>query len=197
MSSRSTTWKRLSLAVVLAAAMSLLSCSAGLITPKKGVTEQFFKEDDGKFVDLADYDFSRLERGYGLCVFSFDYLGMKGNSITGFKSQTERGLRVWEYKFKADDWEIKKLRKKMLVWGSRDPLALYLTKSGYVVSIFLEFHRGRIVYAGRLKVEWPLYLIDGPETEFRFDEDMQPWLNLYGDRVKDIKIDSVQMTAAF
>jgi len=174
-----------------------LSCASGLYAPRPGVTEQFFRGAEDELIEVNTYDFSRLENGYGLCVFSYELRGSRGNNITGWKPEEKTGIRVWEHKFSANEWDVKIARKKFKYWGYRSFMTLGLTKAGYEVAMHLTFHKNRVVYGGRLVVDSRTYFTDGPQVEFHFDEDMRPWLEAYGNQIADIKIDTVMMGAGY
>ncbi len=166
-----------------------VSCAAGLIEPDKGVTDKFFREDDGRIVNLADYDFARLDQGYGLCIFSFKFAGKGGNRISGWKDQVKEGIRVWEYKFRTDDPETKWLEKLIFVWGYRSAAYLGAAKRGYDCKVQFPFRKGQIIYAGRLLVYFP----NGGQVESHFKEDLSQWLEEYSERLGDVRVDSLMM----
>lgn len=173
--------------------LNFISCAAGLMEPKKGVTDKFFREDGGRIVNLADYDFSRLEQDYGLCVFSFKFTGRKGSNISGWTEQAKDGIRVWEYKFLKDDPETKWLEKRIFIWGYRSAVYLGALKRGYDIKIRVPFRKGQIIYAGRLLVSFP----DSSRVESHFEEDLSQWLEQHSERLGNISVDSLMMTGGF
>lgn len=190
-------WKELILVIGLISMIGLISCAAGLQTPPLGVTRRLVRETDGQLVRLEEYDFSRLKRGYGLCVFGYDLTGTRGNRIIGSSPQEKKGIRVWEYGFEPDDWERTFLDKKFLVWAYRGFSTLFLVKSGYSIRTIMEFRKGRVVYAGRIVYNTNNYYNEPPSLEMHVDEDLQPLLDLYGKELTDIKIDIVPMQVGY
>lgn len=178
-------------------ALLAVACASGLYAPRKGVTEQFFCETDDRTIEINNYDFSRLDDGYGLYVFSYEFRGSRGNNVTGWSPEEKEGVRVWEHKFSEKEWDVKKEFTKFKYWGYRDLTSLMLAKVGNEVTMFVTFHKGRIVYGGRLVVDSRTYYTEGPQVEFHFDEDMGPWLEAFGDEIADIKMDTVVMNAGY
>lgn len=168
-----------------------LSCAAGMVTPSKGVTNQFFQQTADSTINLANYDFSRLGKGYGLCIFSYEFSGQRGNRIIGTSQEVKKGLRVWEHKFGPADSDSIWCDKKMMVWGYRGLSTFFLFKSGYDIKIRVPFHKDQIIYAGRLLVDFP----DKVSVGSHFEEDMTSWLEQYKNRLGGISIDSVMMIA--
>jgi hypothetical protein len=158
--------------------------------PDQGITPQFYPDQNWAAVDLSKYDFNRLKQGAGLCVFSYEFRGDAGNKITGFNEETERGVRVWEYAFTKADWDIKEIDRTITFWGYRSLLTLFLKKSGFRIRTHMEFHKGRIVYGGRMIVEFTGRDDQPPRVQMQFGEDMEPWLQAMPDSLNWIKIDT-------
>ena len=166
----------------------LLGCVSSMQAPQKGVTNQFFQQKNGEIVNLDKYDYSKLKDGYGLCIFSYEYTGKKGNNVIGRKDQAIKGLRVWEYKFDETEWDIKFLEKNMLVWGYPDIGSLFLAKSGFKIKYRVTFHKGQIVYGGRVFVDRDTYLNEGPSMGYFYDEDIKDW---WEENKENIPVDSI------
>lgn len=167
----------------------LLSCAAGMVEPSKGVTERFFRQTKESMLNLDEYDFTRLKQGYGLCVFSYEVSGRRGNIFVGRSYETKKGIRVWEHRFSEGDPKIVRIEKRMMIWGYRGASTFFLTKSGYDIKIGVPFHRGQIAYGGRLIVYYP----EGGLVESHYEEDFAPWVNQYGDKLSDIEIETRYM----
>lgn len=165
-----------------------LSCSAGMVAPGKGVTDLFVQQFGDYRVNLADYDFSRLSQGYGLCIFSYEFSGRRGNRITGFSEQVETGLRVWEHKFAPTEPDLVWPVKRMMVWGYRSAGTFFLTKTGYDIKVRVPYIRGQIIYGGRLIVDFPNKYT---RVESHFDEDLSSWLMQHGKSIEGITIDTI------
>jgi hypothetical protein len=172
--------------------LSFVSCALGLIEPEKGVTGKFFREDGRHIVNLADYDFGRLQQGHGLCIFSFKFTGKKGNYVDGWTDQIKEGIRVWEYKFRMDDPDTKWLEKRIFIWAQRSVASLG-AKRGYECKVHFPFRKGQIIYAGRLLVSFP----DGGNVESHFEEDLSKWFEQYSEGLGDISVDSLMMIGEF
>lgn len=172
-------------------------CVSSMQAPKKGITNQFFRQNNGEVQNLNKYDFNKLKDGYGLCIFSYEYVGKKGNNLIGKKEQVIKGLRVWEYKFTDTEWDIKFLEKDMLVWGYPDMSALFLAKSGFKIKYRVTFHKGRVVYGGRVLVDWDTYLRDGPSMGFFYDKDIKDWWENNKNIIPVDKIDTALIVPSF
>lgn len=177
----------------------LLSCTAGMYAPSKGITHEFYRQEkiQGEVIYVNEYDFERLNQNKGLYLFSYEFRSSRGNKIIGFDTEVKSGLRVWEHVFSEAEWDVKIKFEKFIVWGHRTFITLLLTKGGYTITLQATFHKGRIVYGGRLIVDMSTYFKSGPSVEFHFDEDMKPWLEKYRNEIKNVKIDTVLMIAGY
>ena len=193
-------YRRLILMIIVTAMTFSVSClgTIGFKPPEKGVTEQFFRESGDELVNLATYDFSRLENGHGLFVFSYEFVydsSVITNSRRGDKGI--RGIRVWEHKFNPSEWDIKRVQKQFQFWRIPDESTAGLTSHGWMATLMYECRKGRIVYGGRIHIDHDTYFETGPSVSFHFDEDMGEWLKVNADRVSGIKIDTVIMAAGY
>ena len=176
---------------LLCLSVMLVSCSSVMRAPKKGVTDKFYSDPDSASVDLNRYDFSRLKRGYGLCVFSYRFVGDEGNKISGFHRTTKKGMRVWEYHFLPGDWDVKTVEKRIMFWGYRPLTYLFLAYEGWDVRTHVTFHKGRIVYGGRLLVNFTAdSLPELSRVEEHFQEDLSSWLLNHSQVLDSVKIDT-------
>lgn len=179
------------LGIPFAALALLCSCSSTMRSPQMGVTGEFYNFADSGSVDLSRYDFGRLGKGYGLCVFSYDFRGDAGNRISGIHRQVKKGIRVWEYQFRTGDWDIKQLERRIMFWGYPCLYTLGLTSEGLDVRTHPTFHKGRIVYGGRLLIDMPPPSRDDvAAVQMRFTEDVGPWLKSRPAILDSIKIDT-------
>lgn len=184
---------KLPLLLIITISSFALGCTGGLIRPPMGITKQFLNTTDGEPVDIISYDFSRLNEGYALFVFSFDFRGNQGNGIIGFKDQYETGLRVWEHKLDSSDWDVKLGGREFMYWGFRSIRLLCLAREGYKIPICYEIHKGRIVYGGRMVFD----ILSGrmPYLEYDIDIDFTRLLRQIQAQNIDVEIDTVYMAA--
>src|SRR5512143_1536565 len=91
---------RLVTILILAGASVFLACTPKMGAPSDGVTDNFFREFGAQTLAEARYDFSRLKRGYGLYVFSFESKHLVGDRTNGFDVDKKNSLHIWEYHFR-------------------------------------------------------------------------------------------------
>ncbi len=139
--------------ILLITLFALTSCVAKMMTPKKGITNKIFKQDGNDFTPINGYDFSKLDNGYGLYVFSYVMDGNRGNNITGFNHEKLTGIRVYEYKFNDDESDTKTEKKRFMAWGYTSYAYIIPMKRGLDTDICATFHKGKIVYGGQYYIE--------------------------------------------
>ncbi|HUU44177.1 MAG TPA: hypothetical protein VM118_00465 [Acidobacteriota bacterium] len=86
---------------------------------------------------------------------------------------------------------MKQTEEEILFWGYRSWMVLGLMREGMAVRVHPTFHRGRIVYGGRLIVDLAAESITAVEQHF--DEDMGDWPAKEEFISRSIKIDTVLM----
>lgn len=179
----------LALGVALICLSILVSCSI-LMRPPHGVEERFFQYPDGDDpVPVAAYDFSRLQQGYGLVVFSYEFSTWPNDTTERNTRSHKKGIRVWEYKFEPSDWDVKYEKRRFMYAGYRPLQFLGLVKVGSDAQLWVTFHKGEIVYGGRLIVD--AFNPDNTVMEFKYDEDFKDWLAANADKLAGVAIDTV------
>ncbi len=104
----------------------LSSCVANRIKePSLGITYKFYTHKPQEIRLDAKYDFSRLEKGYGLLIFSYALDGFK--DINRNENIIKKGVRIWEYKFSAQDEDINIITKNLTLFNvhKRDPIPIF------------------------------------------------------------------------
>jgi len=184
---------KLRLALALMTLVHVLGCwgRTGLKDPPLGVTDQFVGSADPDSLWLARYDFAKLQGNYGLVVFSYDIQYSDDVRLEFPNGDTRRqGLRFWEYEFPAGGWDVSLQDHKFGFWVVP---RTSMVNWQYNLTMVVQYHKHRIVYAGRIVVNLDDYFESGPRVGFHFDEDLGPWLKKYADRTQGIKIDTVIM----
>ncbi len=165
----------------------LLSCTTyHLKTPPKGKTGSFYERNSDQLKADSRYDFSRLKENYGLVLFSYQVEGMTGSSF-GTKPEIKTGIRIWEEKFSDKDWEIKQIEKDVELWGQSTYAGSYSSSQSTKVKLEVTFHKGRIVYGGRMVAS---DIGDDLDIEMHFEEDCNEFLKMYENQLNGVKIDT-------
>ena len=175
----------------------ILSCAGRLYGPKMGITEKFYLQNKNRTFYVVDYDFSRLNRDKGIVVFSYEYRGRAGSANADTLLTLEKGFRVWEHSFSGKEHDKVEISDTVMFWGRPDLFNFGLTRSGYAVIIKQRYHKGRIVYGGRLVIGTRSLNDGGPTVEFHYDEDFLPWIRESQYNVKSIGIDTVLMSIKY
>ncbi len=155
--------------------------------PEIGVTKQILPGNKGK-----QYDFSKLQKGYGLYVFSYEFTGMEGSEVFGSGVKVIEGTRVWEQQFEKGEWEIFEDVRAIPLWGSKDFYFTYEPTRRTSCFVQVRFHQGRIVYGGRLVADLREGL-ENLEIEMHFEEDCRPILDAYGAELDGVIVDTIPM----
>ncbi len=165
-----------------------VSCTTYHIkTPPSGATKSFYKRNSTELKENARYDFSRLQKKYGLVIMSYEIEGYTGSNFSGRKPDIKSGIRIWEEKFSDKDWDIKKIEKTIDLWEENSFAGTYSSSKTSRVKIEVTFHKGRIVYGGRL---FASNITDDLKVVMDFEGDCNNFLSTYQDQLADIKIDT-------
>ncbi len=175
----------------------LCACAPKLGAPSEGITNQFFREFGGQTIPEPKYDFSRLEKGYGLFVFSFESKQLVGDRTTGFDENKRSGLCIWEYLFR----DMSGLAPVVI---SRDFAAVSKGNIGYLglpdawkTCINATFLAGRVVYGGRIEIELENNRLFPPEVTNKGEEDLAAFLKACPDSSLVLPIDTVLMLLGY
>ncbi|HEX2896512.1 MAG TPA: hypothetical protein VHP63_00485 [candidate division Zixibacteria bacterium] len=175
----------------------LTSCSNRLYGPKMGITEKFYMQE-GKITSyVKEYDFERLKKNKGIVVFSYEYRRFGEGAQTDSNSTLQIGVRVWEHSFSGGEQDIVDKPDTVLFWGRPDMVNFGLTKKGQAVIIQPRYHRGRIVYGGRLVIGPNEDREIEPMVEFHYDEDFLRWIRETDFDIKGTGIDTALMSIKY
>ncbi len=182
-------------ALLICCLLFLSTCTGYKIKePPIGITYKFYSHKPQEIRPNSKYDFSRLQNGYGLVIFSYDLEGFKGYRIVNVANK--QGLRIWEYKFIDTDENEKIVTERVNLFsykslnntGAHSASAEKDVKKDIAVSF--TFLKNKIVYGGR---------IFASDYENRgkifnnFDEDCSQFLTTYSSYLTNIPIDTVFM----
>ena len=176
------------LSIITISLVLLLSCTTyTLKTPPNGKTGSFFERNSDQLKINSRYDFSRLQRNYGLVIFSYEIEGMTGSNLGGSNPEVKTGIRVWEEKFDDKDWEIKQVEKKIELWKKSTFVGASMSETTTSVKLGVTFHKGRIVYGGRMVAS---DIGDDFEVLMEFEVDCEMFLKTYENQLDGINIDT-------
>ena len=185
--------------------LSALILSCGASTPRVGypilgVTRRFPIPAVGREAKLKPYDFTQLEEGIGLYVFSYEIKFKRaGHEV----ARTSEGIRIWEHRFDGKQGDLITKAGLMPILKGKGSNLHQFSKSGpeavaliglsdvltnrYGPEFDMKYQKGCIAYGGRVIIDAtvePCKII----IEQHFDEDIGPIKDYFKENLDEIEI---------